>query len=172
MIKRLALGLLALFALGAPAFAATPPPLPQVSYNVGVCDPRFSQNCIKPNSDGSINVNTSGGVTADVNITELGGVAVGGVASTQTASTVTLGGTFQTAIAANASRKGCTIQNTSALAEPLLVYFGTLGDATTGNSFSLPSGASINCYAGLIVLTGAVNVTAATTGHAFVYSAQ
>lgn len=97
----------------------------------------------------------------------------GATTTTQTSATVTTGGTFQAAIASSTTRKGCTIQNTSALAEPLFVYFGAIGSATTANSFSLASGASIQCAtASLAVITSAVNVTAATTTHAFVIGVQ
>jgi hypothetical protein len=85
---------------------------------------------------------------------------------TQTAGTVTLGGTFQTALAANGNRKGCLVQNTSS--RTLLVYVGTLGDATTLNAAQVAPGGVFACGSGPIVATQAVNVTTTTTSDPFV----
>lgn len=52
-VKRFALGLTALVLA---SFGYVAQPHAAVSFNVGVCDPKTSANCIKPNSDGSINI--------------------------------------------------------------------------------------------------------------------
>ncbi len=95
------------------------------------------------------------------------------VTSTSGSSTVTTGGTFQSALASNANRKGCLIQNPATATENLLVFFGATGSATTATSFSLPAGAAISCATGAgFVLTDNVAVTGATTGHAYILVSQ
>ncbi|MDP3853144.1 hypothetical protein [Phenylobacterium sp.] len=91
--------------------------------------------------------------------------------TTDASSTVTTGGTFQTVFASSASRLGCFIQNPITASETLFVYEGT-GTATTAKSINLAPGAAFNCNAGGIVVTGLVQVTAATTAHAFVAKSQ
>lgn len=87
--------------------------------------------------------------------------------ATQTAGTVTVGGTFQTILAANTGRKGCLIQNTST--HTMSIYVGTLADATAAKSIQVAaSGGSFACNLGPIVLTGDVNATTSTNGDAFV----
>jgi hypothetical protein len=68
MLKRVFLGLAALFllSLGPAAHAAN-------SQNVGVCDPKFPANCVKPNADGSINISGSITVTLSNYALETGG---------------------------------------------------------------------------------------------------
>lgn len=56
MLKRLGLGLLALFVVGCTTPTAQAAPPPNISYTVGVCDPSFPLRCIKPATDGSITV--------------------------------------------------------------------------------------------------------------------
>lgn len=51
MLKRIFLGALAALLLGGPALAQS-----GISQKVGVCDPQYPQRCIKPNTDGSIDV--------------------------------------------------------------------------------------------------------------------
>jgi hypothetical protein len=95
------------------------------------------------------------------------------VVSTNNSGTITTGGSFQTVAALNSSRKGCAVQNPVSATENLMVNFGTLGSATVSNSFSLAPGGAINCSnANGTVLEDAINVEAATTGHAFVLLVQ
>ncbi len=101
-----------------------------------------------------------------------GSVSPTGVTTTSTPVTVTTGGTFQSALASNASRKGCLIQNPIAATETLFVFFGPNGSAATNASIGLAPGASISCNAGPNVLTDNVSVEGATTGHAFVVTSQ
>lgn len=95
-----------------------------------------------------------------------------GVTTTNDSGTVATGSTFQTAIAASASRLGCLVQNPTTASEVLFVYFGTNASATTAKSVTLGPGASISCVAGGTVLTDNVSVTAATSTHAFMAQHQ
>ncbi len=122
---------------------------------------------------------TTASVTVPGSVTVSGAVTVtsgsvttspAGAASTQAAGTVTLGATFQTALAASSTRLGCTIQNTST--HTMYVFVGTLGSATTGNSYQVPPNGTFACNAGPIVLTGAVNLTTSTTADTFVVANQ
>lgn len=73
-----------------------------------------------------------------------------GVTTTPVGGTVTTHGTFQTALAASATRKGCTVENTSTDTE--YVFFGANGSAATATSIALGpapvaggQGGSTNC---------------------------
>lgn len=146
MIRRTFLGLLALASLLSVSSPAPAAPNNVISQNVAVCDPYAPSQCSRP-----------GAVTATT--------------AASTGATITLGNTFQTLLAGSSKRQGCSIQNPTTATEVLYVNFGVLGSATTANSFSIPAGGSINCSNANGSLNGlAVNVTAATTSHAFVYT--
>lgn len=92
-------------------------------------------------------------------------------ASTQAAGTITLGGTFQTALAASATRKGCLVQNTST--HTMTVYVGLLASATSTNAFQVVPGGTFSCAAQAgIVVSDAINVTTSTTADTFVVANQ
>lgn len=152
MFKRLGLGLtIGLTALaGSPTAFAVPP---NTSYTVGVCDPSFGTRCIKPNSDGSINVSGSGGNTKYAPADASGAVATGL--------------TFQQIFATNTSRVNCFVMNPTTATEPLYVHW-TTASPTLANSASLGPGASFTCAGSNSVVTGAVQVTATTNGHVFI----
>lgn len=78
--------------------------------------------------------------------------------------------TFSSLLASSSTRKGCLVQNTGTTLG--YVYFGINGSATTGNSFQVPSGQSISCNAGPIVLTDNVSGTCASGTCAFIVSSQ
>lgn len=59
MFKRFFLGALSALLLCGPAFAQS-----GISQKVGVCDPAYPQRCVKPNTDGSVNV--SGTISASL----------------------------------------------------------------------------------------------------------
>lgn len=61
-MRRTIAGLFALGALFGAFSVAHAAPLPSTSMDVGVCDPRSPQNCIKPNSSGAIPI--TGSITA------------------------------------------------------------------------------------------------------------
>lgn len=84
--------------------------------------------------------------------------------STEAALTMTTAGTFQSVLAANLARHGCTIQNTSADTE--YVYFGANASATTANALQLPPGAAITCSSNGVVLTDNVSMTSKVTNGA------
>lgn len=88
-------------------------------------------------------------------------------ASTDISGTVAAGGVYQTAAAASATRKNCTIQNPSSATEALLVKFGTMTQP-----YSLGAGQSISSLNGVVTATDAITVTAATLGHAFAGTCQ
>ena len=91
--------------------------------------------------------------------------------STSASGAVTTANTYQSALAANASRKGCAIYNTSAAAQ--LVFLGAPGSANPGSSIPVPAGGSFNCgsFQGL-VLTDQISITAATSGATYVVVSQ
>lgn len=103
---------------------------------------------LKVNSDGSINVSTSGGGASD---------------STDISGTVTLGGTYQQVAAASTARRNCTIQNPTTATEVLNVKLGTMAQP-----YTLSAGMSFSSG----VASDAITVTAATTSHAFAGTCQ
>lgn len=133
---------------------------PSLFGNVGVCNPLFYQQCIA--------VDASGNVPITGSITAVPGVLV--VVPTDKGSTIAAGGTAQTAIAANASRKGCWIQNPFSATEDL--YVSTTGAAVaaggTPNDADLGPGGTFSCLQGGNIIQLAVSVNATTTGHAFI----
>ena len=81
--------------------------------------------------------------------------------TTQTGSTVTTHLTFQTALASNASRHGCTVTNTSADVE--YVFFGANGSATTSNSIPVTAGSQVSCSDGSALGNDNESITSKTT---------
>lgn len=91
--------------------------------------------------------------------------------SSDASGSVTTGGTYQTALAQNLTRKNCTIQNNDTTkSEPLLVSTATSPNA--GNSYILFLGDTYSCTQSNIVQGDAVKVSAATTGHTFAETSQ
>ena len=99
-------------------------------------------------------------------------VATQGIRSTSTESggSITLGGTFQSILASNTARLGCTVQNTGTAV--LYVFFGATGSATTANAFQVAAGGSIACQNGGVVLTDNVAATTAASGGTYVVNSQ
>lgn len=91
--------------------------------------------------------------------------------STTTNGSVASASVFQSALAANANRKGCAIYNNSANAEA--IYLGAPGSASAANAIPLPAGGAFNCgsFQG-IVLTDQVSITSATAGSTYVVVSQ
>lgn len=94
-------------------------------------------------------------------------VAPTNATSTDISGTITLGGTYQTAAAASATRKNCSIQNPSTATEALLVKIGTMAQP-----YSLGAGAGISTNNGVVNATDVITVTATTNGHAFAGTCQ
>jgi hypothetical protein len=88
------------------------------------------------------------------------------VASTNGSGTVTTGGTYQTVFAANSSRKGCTVYNPPAATEVLNVrQAGAI-------VWPISPGGHFNCSSPGIVVSDLIEVTAATTSHAYTAAQQ
>jgi hypothetical protein len=107
---------------------------------------------------GSVTQGTSPWVTAPATAT-----------TTIVGSTIAASGVFQTALAASATRLGCTLQNQGA--SPMYVFPGALGSATEAASFIVAPGGSISCNVSGVVITDAINVTG-MVGDAYVISNQ
>ena len=89
------------------------------------------------------------------------------IVSTNASTTVATGTTYQTVFAASTARRGCLIQNPTTATEVLNVRQG--GAAV----FTLPIGAVFNCASPAgVVVSDLVEVTAATTSHAFTAVSQ
>lgn len=88
-------------------------------------------------------------------------------ASTDISGTVTAGGTYQTVLASNVSRKGCLLQNPTTATEVLNVKVGTMA-----NPYTIAAGSTFSCNNGPLVVTDTITATAVTTGHVFVGTSQ
>lgn len=119
-----------------------------VTQQVGVCNPvpSLGANCVKPNSDGTLPTKNN-------------------AASTDASGTVTSGGVYQTVVSSDPSRLGCQVQNPPTASENLSVKQGS-------TIFVLIPGATYTCSSGPTVVTDTIQVTGATTGHAFIASYQ
>ena len=101
--------------------------------------------------------------TANGYLSTMAGSLTVPVTDTDKGGTVTLGNTYQTAIASNSSRKGCLIQNPTTATEVLNVEVGT-----STHPYTLAPGMTFACMVGGgRVITQDIKVTAATTSHAF-----
>jgi len=89
------------------------------------------------------------------------------VSATPGGSTITSGGTFQQALAANATRKGGFLQNNSA-SNVMKVYCGTNANATDAAAVQVPAGKFFNLNLGIpgFIYRGALQVDG-TTADAF-----
>lgn len=121
---------------------------------------------VSPNECQRISIATPLPVLATVSAS----VAVDTITSnTQAKVTIAMTNTYQQALASNASRKGCLIQNNGANAA--YVFFGT-APADTTTSFKLTTGQALACAVGGIATLGtAINVTG-TAGDVLVVSSQ
>lgn len=81
--------------------------------------------------------------------------------------TITTGGTSQIAVDGDNARGWLIVQNPTTATEPLFVDFGPNHLASTTLSAGLAPGGPIS-FLGGVVPAQQVNVTAATTGHAFI----
>lgn len=90
-------------------------------------------------------------------------VAPTGKTTTEAKVTISVTNTYQQALAASASRGGCTLQYIAVAGTIGYVFFGaTPADTTT--SWQLTSGQSINCaVGGVVVATDAIQVTGTAT---------
>lgn len=151
-MHRHVLGLVALLAaaLLPPAFAQAQP---GISQKVAVCSWSYQNRCINVDANGAVPTTPPAGGAA---------VTPSTATATDKSGTITLGGTAQTAIAANTSRKGWCIQNPSNATEVLYVRVGATATTTTGVQLAAGQQA---CNPALVVETALVSVLAATTSH-------
>lgn len=94
---------------------------------------------------------------------------VAGGSTTHVGSTIAVTNTFQAALAASSTRKGCMLQNNGS--NTMYVFFGTISSATTSNSIKLAAGQTVSCNVPGVVITDAVAVTG-TMGDAYVVTSQ
>lgn len=64
---------------------------------------------------------------------------------------------FQSIQAANTNRLGCFIQNKGT--HDMWVYFGPVASATEDTSAKVPSGSTINCISGGLIVVDQVSIT-------------
>jgi hypothetical protein len=168
-MRRTVFAALAAFLLSTPALA-DPSGAGVTPGNAGTQS--YMSGCVYSSSPPTATNGQQMGVRCDANGNQIvtgsstgGGPGATVVTTTTTAGTITLGGTAQNALAANASRKVWCIQNNSALTEPLFVRAAGTASATVG--VQLSTGAQA-CNQPGTVDQGAISVVAATTGHTFV----
>lgn len=120
-------------------------------------------------------VNTAGAL-CDTQPTS-GGTSVA-AASTNSSSTITVGGTFQTILAASTARKSFEFQNIcnvagncNATSDACYLYIAASGSPTTGNSMNLPAGGYYLRSAGSIP-GDAVQATCTASGDKFYLAVQ
>jgi hypothetical protein len=68
-----------------------------------------------------------------------------GVTTTMTGGSIAAQNTFQSILAASATRRGCTIQNTATVSDTLFLFFGANGSATKPTSIQLAPGQAAYC---------------------------
>lgn len=107
-------------------------------------------------------------VLSDTTGSPLGGTATSTSVGGTTSATAN---TYTSVLAANTSRKGCLIQNTSANVE--LAFLGAPGSATTATSISIPAGGTFNCASpGGLVISDQISLTSATASSTYVVVSQ
>lgn len=123
--------------------------------------------CTKGGSGGAVTATITGPLGTQ---TSASSVAVtinpNGVTTTPTGYTVTTANTFQSVLAASATRKGCLLQNTNAGGGDVeYVFFGPNASATEGASIQVAPGGAVNCATGSgQVLIDNVSVTSVASG--------
>lgn len=90
--------------------------------------------------------------------------------STSVSGTVAVANTYQSALAASSTRKGCLIINTSAAQE--YVFLGAPGSATTATSIPLASMQTLSCAAGNMVVGDQISITSPTVSSTFLVISQ
>lgn len=141
----------------------------------GIAPVNAQQMALQCDSTGALKVNVIAGGSATITgplgtQTSASSVAVtinpNGVTTTPTAYTVTTANTFQSVLAASATRKGCLLQNTNASGGDVeYVFFGANVSATKATSVQVSPGGAISCATGSgQVLTDNVSVTSAASG--------
>jgi hypothetical protein len=114
----------------------------------------------------AINNNVSSSIPAGPN--NIGSVSPVDATTTPTTAAPTAG-TFSQILAANSSRKACTIQNTSA---SLAYFYPAATGGSTSNAMQVGAGGTFSCNNGPIVLADAISATCASGTCSFVVFAQ
>lgn len=129
------------------------------------CTYQSSGQSITTGNAGFVQCNSGGQL-----IVGLSGSTPQGATTTTAGGSIAVTNTFQQALAANANRRSCLLQNKGS--NTMYVYFGAIGSATTPLGLELSNKASVSCasFSG-IVATDAVNVTG-TSGDLFVVTSQ
>lgn len=83
------------------------------------------------------------------------------ISSVNVSGTIAVTNTYQSVIARNTSRSGCTVQNTGT--NTMYVFFGPLADATAAKSVKLAAGQAVSCNNGPVTLTDEVSITGTAT---------
>lgn len=137
-----------------------------IQYSVAVCDPNSPFRCAAPNASGQLPVTMSGSSSVTTQ------PYVGTFTSKN--ATITLGGTAQTLMAANTSRKKIYIQNPCTAAgqgiagvESIYISFTGTAAVNAGTSIEILACGSYETDAGPLS-SQAISVNAATTGHKIV----
>lgn len=156
MKNNIVIACLALTLCSASAGIASAAPYPTIAQDVGVCDPNAPTHCAAPTSGGAIPIVPT---PSDLTTTQVGGA-------------ITTHGTFQSALAASTTRKGCLYTNTSLDTE--YVFFGLTASATTSNAHQVAPGAGMSCatQAGGVVDDNIAVTSKVTDGATFVVSSQ
>lgn len=101
-----------------------------------------------------------------VNVPAINVAAITPVTATDHSGTITAGGTSQSAIPANTSRLGFTVQNPTNEIEPLYINFTSAAGA--GNSIEILPGQIFPPNGSPYVSTEEITINAATTGHVYI----
>ena len=132
-----------------------------IQYSVAVCDPNSPFRCAAPDASGNVPV--------------VGTVTVAPATGTYTSknTSMTLGGSAQTLVAANTARKNVYIQNPctatgEGIAAVESIYISFTGSAGVNNGTSIEILACGSYETDGVVSTQAISVNAATTGHKIV----
>lgn len=162
-MRKVLFGLLAALFVGSFAHAQTAPVVAKVASGCGTPPFTYSagqNNPVLQDTNGYLCQNSSGGTQP----------APLAVTPTDKGGTITVGGTSQTAIAANTSRKGCWIQNPVNATEDLYVSSTAAAVTTAGtpDDADLGPGGSWSCVQGGVVIQTAIRVNAVTATHAFI----
>lgn len=139
-----------LFGVVPAAFAQGP-----MNCNVSTADPSYS--------DGQTRA-CSQDVTGHIRTLATTTVPVAPLTTTELPVTVAVTNTFQQALAASGTRKGCTIQYIAVAGSKGFVFFGSSTPGSTATSFQLGDKQALNCaVGGLGVATDQVLVTGTAT---------
>lgn len=100
-------------------------------------------------------------LAAAVALPPLAAAQIKPIASVNVSGTIAVTNTFQSIIARNTNRSGCTVQNTGT--NTMYVFFGPLADATAAKSVKLAAGGAVSCNNGPVTLTDEVSITGTAT---------